>query len=104
MLCLRHGTIKYLEQLGNISKSVLYILQKFSTGDEVSKCTKFTFKSAVMPNGKAECFFAKLNSLFTTINGNRLYDEFKTLTGEEIGSPAWNEAKVIDGSLGEKEL
>ena len=35
---------------------------------------------------------------------DRLYDEFcdyKTLTDEEIGSHAWNEAKVIDGSVGD---
>ena len=45
--------------------------------------------------------------LFSSINIEELYDEFcdyKTLTDEEIGHHAWNEAKIIDGYVDGREL
>lgn len=49
--------------------------------------------------GSLEFFLARLESLFSDINIDELYDAFcdyETRTHEDIGHNAWNEAKVID--------
>lgn len=54
-----------------------------------------------------EFFLGKFKSLFTDIHVDELYDEFcdyMTLTDEEIGHHVWNEAKVTDGSVDDREL
>ena len=52
-----------------------------------------------------EYFVAKFNSIFASIDVDRFYDEFcdyKTLTYEETGRHVWDEAKVIDSSVGDQ--
>ena len=86
-----------------------YILQKFPIGEEVfqnAKCFDVQRRSDAKWES-IEFFVAKFNSIFASIDMDRLYDEFcdyKTLTDEEIGRHAWDEAKVIDGSVGDQEL
>ena len=86
-----------------------YNLQKFPISDEVfqnSKCIDIQRRSDAKWES-IDFFVAKFNSIFTSMDMDRLYDEFcdyKTLTDEEIGSHAWNKAKVIDGSVGDQEL
>lgn len=85
-----------------------YILQKFPINNEVfenAKCINIQRHSDTKWES-IEFFIAKFNSIFTSIDIDRLFDEvcdYKTLTDEEIGSHAWNEAKVIDGSVGDQE-
>ena len=54
-----------------------------------------------------EFFLTNFKSLFSDIHVDELYDEFcdyKTLTDEDIGHDVWNEAKVTDGSVDDREL
>ncbi len=49
-----------------------------------------------------EFFLTKFQSFFINMDMDKLYDEFcdyQTLNDGDIGDKAWNEAKVIDGTV-----
>jgi len=79
-----------------------YVLEKFPITNDTLLHAKWidVGKRADTKWESVEHFIYKFTSLFSDINVDDLYDEFcdyKTLTDEDIGRDAWNEAKVVDG-------
>jgi len=79
-----------------------YVLEKFPITNDTLLHAKWidVGKRADAKWESVEHFIYKFTSLFSDINVDDLYDEFcdyKTLTDEDIGRDAWNEAKVVDG-------
>lgn len=89
--------------------SLEYILKKFPMTNDVLLHAKWINvpKRLDAEWESVEFFLAKFQSFFVDMNMDALYDEFcdyQTLSDGDIGDKAWNEAKVIDGSVDDTDV
>ena len=88
--------------------SFQYILNKFPVTEAVLQHGKWINVSNRLEARweRVEFFLTRFQSFFVNMNTDKLYDEFydyQALNDGDIGDKAWNEAKVIDGSVDDVE-
>ena len=88
-----------------IKVALKYVLEKFPITDGVLLHAKWiTVQKRTDAKWESIEFFIANFKLFSSINIDELYDDYKTLTDEEIGHHGWNEPKIIDWYVDGREL
>lgn len=86
-----------------------YVLSKFLINDELLKHARWinVQKRSQVKWKNVEYFLSRFQSALNTVNIDEMYDKFcdyRSLTDEDIGVIAGNEANVVDGLVNDQEI